>query len=186
MRIAVSGTHCMGKSTLIQDFIELYPNYRCEIEAYYRLQEEKTMEIAQTPTFDSLVEQLDFSIVQINQSPHEKFVIFDRCPVDYIAYGMLEAAYDDIDIHQTEMADRFPEVKEALNYLDLIIFVPMHRAYPVEYTEENPEYRKEADHCFKRIYRDDVCDIFPQFNQPRIVEVYGNRNRRIQTLKLYL
>ncbi|HET9843158.1 MAG TPA: AAA family ATPase [Gammaproteobacteria bacterium] len=186
MRIAVSGTHCMGKSTLIQDFIELYPHYRCEIEAYYKLQEVKTMEVAQTPTFESLVEQLDFSIHQIHQNAQESLVIFDRCPIDYIAYAMLEAAYDEIDIHQTEIADRFPEVKEALNLLDLIIFIPMHRAYPIAYHEENPEYRKEADHCFKRIYRDDVCDIFPKFNHPRIVEVFGDRKKRIQTLKLYL
>lgn len=37
MRIAVSGTHFIGKSTLIEDFIEKYPNYKSEVEPYYKL-----------------------------------------------------------------------------------------------------------------------------------------------------
>lgn len=41
MRIAVSGTHFIGKSTLIEDFIKKYPSYRCEIEPYYKLQDKK-------------------------------------------------------------------------------------------------------------------------------------------------
>jgi hypothetical protein len=41
MRIAVSGTHFIGKSTLIEDFITAHPDYTCEIEPYYKLQDEK-------------------------------------------------------------------------------------------------------------------------------------------------
>ena len=32
MRIAVSGTHFIGKSTLIEDFIKQHPEYKCELE----------------------------------------------------------------------------------------------------------------------------------------------------------
>ncbi len=31
----------------------------------------------------------------------------------------------------------------------------------IEYTEENPAYRKAADKWLKKKYRDDICDIFP-------------------------
>ncbi len=45
MRIAVSGTHFIGKTTLIEDFLKKNPDYRCEKEAYYKLQDEKEMEL---------------------------------------------------------------------------------------------------------------------------------------------
>ena len=40
MRIAVSGTHFIGKTTLIEKFIKAHSDYRCEIEPYYKLQDE--------------------------------------------------------------------------------------------------------------------------------------------------
>ncbi len=186
MRIAISGTHCMGKSTLIDDFIKHYPNYRSEIEPYYKLQEEKTMELSLSPSLDSLLEQLDYSIEQLNSYVDEPNIIFDRCPVDYIAYAMCVTAQDAIDINDSEVSERFPDVKEALNNLDLIVFLPITSEHLVEYSEENPGYRKAADRYFKKIYRDDICDIFPKYNQPRIIEVWGDRLTRIKKLESYL
>lgn len=50
MRIAVSGTHFIGKTTLIEDFLKKHPGYRCEKEAYYKLQDEKEMELSLEPS----------------------------------------------------------------------------------------------------------------------------------------
>jgi hypothetical protein len=54
------------------------------------------------------------------------------------------------------------------------------------FTEENPAYRKAADKCFKRIYRDDICDIFPRYGHPKIIEIWGDRLTRIKKLESYL
>lgn len=186
MRIAVSGTHFIGKSTLIEDFIKTYPQYRCEIEPYYKLQEVKTMELALEPSLDSLIEQLDYSIEQLNNYAEEPNLIFDRCPVDFIAYAMCEAEQEAIDLNDSEISERFSEIKEALNHLDLIIFLPITKEHLLEYTEENPAYRKKADSFFKKIYRDDICDIFPKYGHPRIVEIWGERLARIKKLESYL
>jgi hypothetical protein len=186
MRIAVSGTHFIGKSTFIEDFIQAHPEYKSEIEPYYKLQDEKTMELSLEPSLDSLLEQLDYSIEQINGLANEQNIIFDRCPVDFIAYAMCIADQDDIDITDTEVSERFSEVKEALNHLDLIVFVPINKENSIEYTEENPAYRKAADTCFKKIYRDDICDIFPRYNHPKIIEVSGNQISRLRVLESYL
>src|SRR5438067_390817 len=97
MHIAVSGTHFMGKSTLIDDFIKAHPEYKCEIEPYYKLQDEKSMELSLEPTLDSLLEQLDYSIEQLNKCANKQNVIFDRCPIDFIAYSMYIADQDLID-----------------------------------------------------------------------------------------
>jgi hypothetical protein len=45
MRIAVSGTHFIGKSTFIKDFVKTYSHYKCEGEAYHKLGHPKIIEI---------------------------------------------------------------------------------------------------------------------------------------------
>lgn len=186
MRIAVSGTHFIGKTTLIEDFLKKHPDYRCEEEAYYKLQDEKAMELSLEPSFDSLLEQLDYSIQQLNQTKNERNVIFDRCPIDFIAYSMINLEQDSIDINDSEVSERFFEVKNALNTLDLIIFLPITKENHIEYTEENPAYRKVADKYFKKIYRDDACDIFPRYGHPKIIEIWGDRASRINKVESYL
>lgn len=183
MRIAVSGTHFMGKSTLINDFVKVHPEYRVEIEPYYKLQELKDVELSLEPSLESCLEQLDYSIQQLNECSKEQNVIFDRCPVDYIAYAMCAAEQDSVNIHDTEVAERFSDVKDALNFLDMIIFLPIIQEHVIEYTEENAFYRKKADKYFKQLYRDEICDIFPRYSHPKIIELWGDRSERIKKLQ---
>ncbi len=186
MRIAVSGTHFIGKSTLIEDFIKKHPEYKSEIEPYYKLQNEKSMELSLEPSLDSLLEQLDYSINQLSECSNQRNIIFDRCPVDFIAYAMCALDEDDMDVNDSEVSERFPDIKTALNNLDFILFLPITKENAIEYTEENPAYRKLADKCFKKIYRDDVCDIFPKYNHPKVIEISGDRLTRLKKLESYL
>jgi len=183
MRIAVSGTHFIGKSTLIADFIQAHPEYRSEIEPYYALQSE-AMELE--ASLDSLMQQLDYSIDQLNKYQNEPNIIYDRCPVDFIAYAMHVLALDHIDINDSEISEKFSDVKVALNNLDLIIFLPITKENNIDYYEENPAYRKAADKYFKKMYRDDICDIFPRYGHPKIIEIWGDRGARIKKLESYL
>lgn len=184
MRIAVSGTHFMGKSTLIDDFIKAHPEYKNVIEPYYKLAEGQEQSLE--PSFESLVEQLDYSIADLNKYANQPNIIFDRCPLDFIAYAMCYADEDSIDIHDTEMAERYDEIKNALNSLDLIIFLPITKEHAIEYTEDNPIFRKKADQNFKKIYRDEIIDIFPKYGHPRIIEIWGARAERIKKIEAYL
>ncbi len=181
MRIAISGTHFMGKSTLIEDFIKRHPDYQSEIEPYYKLQDEQSI-----PSLDGFLEQLDYSIKQLNECANEDSIIFDRCPVDFLAYAMCILDQDDLDVNTSEVSERFPEMKEALNHLDLIVFLPMSKENPIEYPGGNPAYRRVVDTIFKKIYRDDICDIFPQYGHPKIIEISGDRMTRIKKLESYL
>ena len=186
MRIAVSGTHFIGKSTLIKDFIEKHPEYKSEAEPYYKLQDEHAIGSLLEPCLDSFIEQLDYSIKQLNECAKEQNIIFDRCPVDFLAYAMRELARESIDINDSEVWDKFPAIKTALNNLDLIIFLPITKENSIEYTEENPAYRKAIDKCFKKLYRDEICDIFPRYNHPKIIEIAGNETTRLKILESYL
>lgn len=182
MHIAVSGTHYIGKSTLIDDFIKLHPEYTIEIEPFYQLQDEQEMEFSLEPTIESLIEQLDFSIEQINQCANMENVIFDRCPIDFIAYALCTLENDEVDIHDSEISERFPQIKEALNQLDIIVFLPITHEHRIEYLEENPTYRLAVDRAFKKIYREDICDVFPRYGHPQIIELWGDRSSRIKKL----
>lgn len=186
MKIAVSGTHFIGKTTLIEDFIKKYPQYRLEIEPYYKLQDEATMELSLEPSLESLTTQLDYSIQQLNECINDKNVIFDRCPIDFLAYAKCALDQDFLDMDDSEISEKLTEIKKALNNLDIIVFLPISSKNSIEYTEENPAYRKAADKCFKQIYRDDIYDIFPRYNHPRVIELTGDRMIRLKKLESFL
>ena len=186
MRIAISGTHFIGKTTFIQDFIKTHPDYKWEMEPYYLLQEENATEFSEEPSLESLIEQLDYSIDQLNQSADEHNLIFDRCPIDFIAYVLWTLRQDGIDINDSEISERFDQIKEALGTLDLIVFLPITTEHLIDYTEENSFYRKAIDTWFKKIYHDDTYDLFPQYDHPRIIEMWGNRVDRVRKLETYL
>ena len=52
-------------------------------------------------------------------------VIFDRAPVDYIAYSQYTADKKTTDIDDAFVSAMVPRVKETMQRLDLIAFVPM-------------------------------------------------------------
>jgi hypothetical protein len=91
-----------------------------------------------------------------------------------------------VDINESEVAERFPDIKEALNHLDLIVFLPITKENFIDYPEENPTYRKAADKNFKKLYRDEICNIFPKYGHPKIIEISGDRASRIKKLESYL
>lgn len=186
MRIAVSGTHFMGKTTLIEDFVQKHPHYKHEVEPYYQLLDERDMELAWEPSLESLMEELDYSAAQINERANETNIIFDRCPLDLVAYAMCIAEKDSFDIYDSEVADRFDAITKALDNLDLIVFLPITKEYHIEYTEENPAYRIAADRHFKKIYRDEIFDIFPRHDHPQIIEIWGDRETRIKKIETFL
>lgn len=183
MRIAISGTHFMGKSTLIEDFIKKHPEYRSESEPYYKLQDENRSEQSLEPSLETFLEQLDYSINQLNHCANEQSIIFDRCPVDFVAYALCGLDQESIDINEREISERFSDIKEALDNLDLIVFLPIDNESSIEYTEDNPAYRQAVDRYFKQLYRDDIYDIFPRYDHPRIVEISGDRSVRVKKLE---
>src|SRR5688500_8701441 len=86
MRIAISGTHCCGKSTLIDNFLSLYPNFTHEPEAYEALQDEHGEVFSADPVAEDYYRQLEYCVGRLQQYGSGDCVIFERCPADYLAY----------------------------------------------------------------------------------------------------
>ena len=123
MRIAVSGTHRTGKTTLINELTRELPTYEAVDEPYYLL-EEAGHEFAEMPTLEDFELQLEHSINSIVDSEHNR--IFDRCPADILAYLITHDDSDGFDVERW-----LPRVRSAMERLDLIVFVPVERACPV-------------------------------------------------------
>src|SRR6185436_18880491 len=86
MRIAVSGTHRTGKSTLIDEFLRAHPDFVHEPEPYTSLVEEFGEEFSAEPCVQDFLRQLEFNIDRLKQHARGERVIYERCPLDFVAY----------------------------------------------------------------------------------------------------
>ena len=83
MRIAISGSHLVGKTTLAEALVEALPRYELVPEPYYLL-EEDGYEFAESPSIEDFERQLERSFQCIQDSGAD--VVFDRCPLDILGY----------------------------------------------------------------------------------------------------
>jgi len=190
MRIAVSGSHSLGKSTVVNDWVALHGDYIREEEPYRVLSLRGPYEIlfrdASTRLHNGI--QLYYSIGRLNRysTPAEQ-VIFDRAPVDYIAYSQYTANQHSTDIDDDFVVSMVSVVRESLEHLDILAFVPQSDAWPVAMEDDgirplDHSYRDEVDVIFKHIYRDGRFDILPKKNPPLLVELVGPPDERVLQL----
>jgi hypothetical protein len=84
MRISISGSHATGKSTLARRLIDLRPNYSLIDEPYHLMISEGDL-FSDPPTAEDYEAQLERSASVITGTSASD-VIFDRCPIDFLAY----------------------------------------------------------------------------------------------------
>ena len=132
MRIAVSGTHGVGKSTLIEEFLRVHPEFVHEPEPYAVLVEDYGEEFSAEPCVEDFLRQLEFSLERLDQHAAGEDVIYERCPVDFVAYLSV------LDPSSIEMLRE--RVSEAMRQLDLIVYLPIEND-----NGEYPRLRKAVD-----------------------------------------
>src|SRR5215204_3817681 len=86
MRIAVSGTHGTGKSTLIDAFLRAHPDFTHEPEPYTVLVEDFGEEFSAVPCVEDFFRQLEFNVDRLRQHARAERVLYERCPIDFLAY----------------------------------------------------------------------------------------------------
>jgi len=119
LRLGISGSHATGKSTLAAELRSALREWTFIEEAYTHLLEEGEA-FGTKPTVDDIEAQLRRSIDLIG-SISDPEVVFERCPVDYLAY--LTALRVDTET----LGYWLQESHEALASLDVLIFVPVER-----------------------------------------------------------
>lgn len=194
MRVAVSGTQCIGKSTFIEDFKQRWAMYRSPKRSYRDLINEKGLVLNQDSTEDSQRIIMN-AMIDIQQEAKGNFLIFDRCPWDNIAYNMwLNAKGKVTDAFMKEMITLS---REAMVFYDIVFFFPICKQSPVrlearEHRDIDPIYRQEIDILFKSLmnaYQANSKVFYPfdtDKGSPAFIEMFGTREERLQLASFYI
>lgn len=190
MRIAISGTHSQGKSTFVHDWIQRNHHYIREEEPFRALhQEGYDIRFRQESTRLHNGIQMYYNISRLMNYQQESYcVIFDRCPVDYIAYSKYTANHQTTDIDDEFVKSLAARVRNSLQQLDLIIFLPITDHWPIAMEDDGIRpidlpHRDEVDSIFKEIYRDHRFSVMPINNPPVLMELWGSREARLNSLE---
>ena len=140
MRIAVSGSHHVGKSTLVDSVAEALPGYTTVEEPYYLLEEEG-YESADPPSQEDFEAQFERSLEAIEEGGRS--VLFDRCPADVLAY--LSTLDPELDI-----APAMEQVREAMRTLDFVVFVPIEDRVALP-EHEDADYRRAVNERLREL-----------------------------------
>ena len=119
MRIAVSGAHRTGKTTLIEELRRSLPTYEA-VDEPYRLLEEEGHEFARMPALEDFELQLGRSIDCVVRSKNDQ--LFDRCPADILAYLVTHRDSAGFDLEPW-----LSRARPAMRRIDLVVFVPVER-----------------------------------------------------------
>ena len=192
MKIAISGTQCIGKTTLINDMLQQWPNYELDTNCYRKKIKDEGLIINKDGDEKNQIIIRDALIDQVAARKRTEKVLFDRCIFDNLAYSMWLCAKSKVS--PLFLQQQIQIIRESFSLYDVIFFIPMSEAYPVELTErENRDidsvFRLEIDNIMKALiqtYHDNTGRYFPKENCPAIIEIFGSPVERIAMLKLYL
>ena len=172
MRIAISATHCIGKSTLIDEFLRAHTDFVHEPEPYAMMVEEFGEEFAAEPCVEDFYRQLEFNVDRLRQHAHGERVIYERCPIDFLAYIAV------LDPKAIEPA--LGMVAGSIQQLDRIVYLPLAEDDQMEV--EYPKLRKAVDRRLSAIYREDEFGIVSG-SGIEVVEAIGSTDERLRSLR---
>jgi hypothetical protein len=178
VRIAVSGTHCSGKSTLVEDFLAIHPEYEHEPEPYEWLVEMYGEGFAEHPSAADFYRQLELSVERLLAYPPGSRMIAERSPLDFLAYlrALEDSRSGDVTTELFEAASE--AAARGMKHLDLLVVLPLDAADGiVAPPSEDLELRDAMnDHLLEIINGSDGGDL-------RVIEVRGTARRRLAALE---
>lgn len=195
MRIAISGSACQGKSTLIDDMIKTWPMYKRSNESYRSVIKEKNLPLNDKTTKDAQWTILNCLLDDIKATSKNDNIIFDRCPLDNIVYSIWSNSKNATDVDDDFIKECIPLIQESMHALDIIFFTPITKFSPIpkearESRNIDETYIKEIDNIFKAISynytKTGESPFFPKEDRPPIIEVFGGRDERITMIELYV
>jgi predicted ATPase len=194
MRIAFSGTANTGKTTLINNFLTVWSQYSTPEKTYRDLITEKNLTHSSSTTTDTQWEILNFMIDQLQSYDKESKVVFDRCPLDNLAYTLW--AYEKgIEGFDRKYVDKcITLTKESMRHIDIIFLLRYDPSIKIEKDgtrDADVTYIQEIDNIFnalfeqyKQNYEADI--FFPKDDSPGIIELPTNLQRRVDIISEYI
>jgi len=179
MRLAISGTACVGKSTLLKAFLQRWPMYGTPLKTYRDVITENDLEHSSKTTEETQLLILDWMMTTQEKFKKEDNIIFDRCSWDNLAYTLVGNANNKINNEVT--AASISLVRESLKNIDIIFWLRHDEDIAIVddgLRDVSKDHILEVDDVFAQLYEqyaeDLETDIFyPKEDCPAIIEVYG-------------
>lgn len=167
MKIAVSGTHSSGKTTLVEGLHRALSGFELFAEPYWILVDEG-YEFSAMPSLVEFELQLERSIDLI--AVNKQNCIYDRCPIDLLAYLLThrDSAGFDPDLW-------LKRVRDAMDLLDLVVFVPIEDPDRIDFSDPDDNLRERVDEEIRELLAGGRFDI-----ENELVEVAGTLEERLR------
>ena len=171
MRVGISGAHGTGKTTLAEALCARLPSHVAADEPYYLLEEEG-YEFGFPPSLEDYRALLARS-VYILTSPWRPGVIFDRTPLDYLAYLAATGA----DLSGQAGAAALGRAFASLDLLVITLITPeTERVLPAA---EMPGLRARMNDALLELVYDDPLDAWGDIP---VLELNGPLDARLDTV----
>lgn len=194
MRIAFSGTANTGKTTLIKNFVSVWSKYKTPTKSYRDVIVEKELQHSADTTIETQWAVLEFMIDQLQASSKTDKMVFDRCPLDNLAYTLW--AYEKgIEGFDKKFVDKTIKlVKESLRHIDIIFMLRYDPSIKIEndgMRNVDEKYIIEIDNIFGALfaqyeqhYEADI--FFPKDDSPGIIVLPTAIQERVDTISQYI
>ena len=194
MRIAFSGTGNSGKTTLVKNFLAVWPNYKQPEKTYRDILKESGTKHSKNTTVETQWSILNFMVDQLQGTTSSDNIVLDRCPLDNLVYTLwaYEKKVEGFDDEFTTKCINI--VKETMRSLDIIFLCRYDDSITIEndgVRETDVEYIKEIDNIYGSLleqYRQnyDADIFFPVNDSPGFIELPTTIQGRIDEIAQYI
>jgi hypothetical protein len=172
MRVGISGAHGTGKTTLAEALCARLPGHVAVDEPYYLLEEEGH-EFGLPPSLEDYRALLACSVRSLSCPPMLPGVVFDRTPLDYLAY-MTATGADPLDEADTAM------LRPAFATLDLLVITLITpETEQVLPAAEMPGLRSQVNDALLELAYDDPLDAWGEIP---VLEMNGPLDGRLDAV----
>jgi hypothetical protein len=194
MRIGISGTQNIGKSTVIADFLKAWDMYDTPEKTYRDILKEKGLDCNQETTPETQTIVLNHICDSVMFSQRLDNLITDRTPYDALAYSLWAHSKGITGFDEAFIQGQIDLAREAASFYDVIFHIPIVKGHDVKIIEDDlrdtdPEFRIEMDNIFSAIFSTYFTQTGPFFkfdDCPAVIELFGSREERMEMLKLYV
>lgn len=194
MRVAFSGTANTGKSTLVRDFLSVWPMYKTPEVTYRDLIVEQKLAHSKAVGKEGQSKILELMTSQLEENKATENIVYDRCPIDNIIYSIWGNGKGIADLDDEFIRKCFNIVRESIKNLDIIFWVPFNRKIAIQQDflrETDIEFIVEVDNIFKEIFAQYTYNpefpISDQEDRPAFIQLTAtSRQERIVEIAQYV
>ena len=194
MRIAFSGTGNSGKTTLVKSFLYNWKNYSTPEKTYRNVLEEENLPHSSKTTTKTQEKILNFMIDQVQSEDKDSNIIFDRCPLDNIAYTMWCNDKKIKGFTTNYVSKQIKLMRESMRFLDIIFICRFDKKQAIQddgARDIDKTFITEVDNIFHSLYQqytqNPEADIFfPKGDSPCLIELPHKGQERIDLISEYI